>query len=189
MQYVCLVCGMIINEKNYNFNRDAFSEENYLNNIKHCPFCGVSNEYFKDVKDECFENLKLNNEILDRETLKILDHAMKLEVFNGDFYKTAAIMSEKHSVKKMFEALARMEYVHAKVHQKLGGFIQLPKLTQLNYERYKGDENLISLSNKREIHAVEFYDKYAKEVCSVRISNIFKALANVEKEHIDITTI
>lgn len=41
----CPICGMIINDKNYNFNENAFLMKNTKNNILYCPFCGVDAAY------------------------------------------------------------------------------------------------------------------------------------------------
>ncbi|WP_138206087.1 ferritin-like domain-containing protein [Haloimpatiens lingqiaonensis] len=181
----CTVCGMIINEKNYNLNNRGIPEENSLENIKYCPFCGVPIEYIGSMEDAVIE---VDGHNLNDDTKKILDHAMKLEIFNSEFYDAAALLVDNMEIKKMFLHLAKIEMVHARIHQKMGGFNQLPKLTKLDYKKYKGeggDKDLLRLARKREIHAVEYYDKYSKSVEDENIVKIFKALSEVENDHVE----
>ena len=176
----CKICGMEINEKNYNFNEVAFTNKNTIDNIIYCPFCGVSKEYLSE-RDEVIE---INSNLLNEDTLKILDHAVKLELFNGDFYNIAAGMSKSDKVRKTFEALARIEIIHSRVHQKLGGFTKAPDLSKISYDKYDSDNALLGLAKQKEEHAVSYYEKYKNEVNNMNLIEIFEALADVEKEHI-----
>jgi len=176
----CKICGMEINEKNYDFNELAFNDKNSINNIIYCPFCGVSKRYL-DVGNEI---ITVESNLLNENTLKILDHAVKLELFNGDFYNTAAMMSKHDEVKKIFKALAKIEIFHSKIHQRLGGFTKTPNLNKINYDKYDNDNALLKLAKQKEEHAVAYYEKYKNEVNDNNLFEIFEALADVEKEHI-----
>ena len=176
----CKICGMEINERNYDFNESAFTNKNSINNIMYCPFCGVSEKYLSE-NDEV---ITVESSLLSENALKILDHAVKLELFNGNFYNTAAKMSKSDEVKKVFEALSKIEIVHSKVHQKLGGFTKAPSLNKVNYDRYDSDKALLELAKQKEEHAVAFYEKYKNEVKDNKLFEIFEALADVEREHI-----
>ena len=176
----CKVCGMEINERNYDFNESAFTNKNSINNIMYCPFCGVSESYLSE-NDEV---ITVESSLLSENALKILDHAVKLELFNGNFYNTAAKMSKSDEVKKVFEALSKIEIVHSKVHQKLGGFTKAPSLNKVNYDRYDSDKALLELAKQKEEHAVSFYEKYKNQVKDNKLFEIFEALADVEREHI-----
>lgn len=181
MDYLkCKICGMEINEKNYNFNEAAFTNKNSIDNIIYCPFCGVSKKYL----GENDEVIQIDSNLLNEDTLKILDHAVKLELFNGDFYNIAARMSKSDGVRKTFEALARIEIIHSKVHQKLGGFTNAPNLSKISYDKYNSDIALLGLAKQKEEHAVSYYEKYKNEVNNMNLIEIFEALADVEKEHI-----
>jgi rubrerythrin len=171
---------MEVNEKNFNFNELAFKSRNSVDNIIHCPFCGVGKEYLSE--DD--EIITVESNLLSEDALKILDHAVKLDLFNGDFYNTAANMSKSHEVKKIFEALAKIEIVHSKIHQRLGGFVKSPNLNKVNYDKYNSDNALLKLAEQKEEHAVGYYEKYKKEVNNDNLLEIFEALAEVEKEHI-----
>lgn len=187
INYICNICGMIINDKNYEFNKEAFLYGNSIENIKYCPFCGADNTYIKEINKGEEEKVNLTAEELDEATSTILDHAMKLEVFNGDFYKKASILAKNERIKMMFEALSNIEFMHARIHKALGGFKELPTLREMDYSKYGEDSILMNLANKREKHAVEYYSKYSQDVCSPKIMEIFNVLSDVEKDHIHLT--
>ena len=176
----CRICGMEINEKNYNFNEAAFTNKNSVDDIMYCPFCGVGKEYLSEDN----EIIKIETSLLNENTLKILDHAVKLEMFNGDFYNTAAKMAKDSEVKKTFEALSKIEIFHSKLHLRLGGFAKAPELNKVNYDRYDSDNALLELAKQKEEHAVSYYEKYKKEVNDDTLIKVFEALAAVEREHI-----
>lgn len=181
---VCEICGMNLNNKNYDLNKDAFLFENNSEYIKYCPFCGAGEIYI----GENFEAIKVKKESLDNITLNILDHAVKLEIFNGDFYSEAAKLCIEDKNKKIFKALSNIEYMHAKIHQKLAGYKKLPTISKLDYSKYNGnDDILFEMAEKREIHAVQYYKKYGNVVKDEQINKIFKALSQVEQDHIVIT--
>lgn len=180
---ICEICGMEINEKNYSFNKEAFLRPNTKAEIKYCPFCGVSEEYLKiNGKEYEYDKSKL-----DDNAIKIIDHAVKLEVFNGDFYKKASALAKDETNKKIFEALSRIEYMHAKIHKKIGGFKEHPVLREMDYSKYDTDKILLEMACKREQHAVEYYEKYSKEIKEKNVLVVLKALSDVEEEHIELT--
>lgn len=178
----CEICGMEVNINNYNFNKNALLQNNSQEVILSCPFCGVSNNYLSNNKLSMIKSLSV-----DDTAINILDKAVKLEIFNGDFYKKASILAKSQKVKSLLEQLSRIEYMHSRIHMKLGGFKVTPVLMELNYDKYNSDELLLEMANKREIHAVEFYNRYLSEVNDENIKYVFKALLSVEKEHIILT--
>jgi len=178
----CLICGMNININNFDVNNEGLLEENEREHIKYCPFCGVLAKYLK-AEGEMY---KVDAESLDENTLVILDHAMKLEIFNSEFYKAAAKLAHSMEVKETFEALSKIEKMHAIVHQKLGGFKELPKLAEIDYSKYKSDKSLMKQAENREVHAVHFYEKYAKEINNSIVKEVLVALSEVERDHIQI---
>ncbi|MDP4178641.1 MAG: metal-iron-binding protein [Bacillota bacterium] len=178
----CMICGVEINEKNYNFNNKAFNSKNTDENIIYCPFCGAGKEYLSS-NDEKYD---LDNIKLSEKEIIILDHAAKLEVFNGDFYKKAVNLSKSDEIKKIFEALSKIEYMHAKIHSKLAGLNGLPLLAKIDYSKYNEDDILLLEAKKREVHAVSYYSKYYNEIDNEIIKKIFIALSSVEKEHIQL---
>ena len=182
----CLICGMNINIKNFDINNEGLLEENEREHIKYCPFCGVAYKYLKAEGYSKSEMYKVDTESLDENTLVILDHAMKLEIFNSEFYKSAGKLAHSDNVKETFEALSKIEKMHAIVHQKLGGFKELPKLVDIDYSKHENDKSLMELAANREIHATAFYEKYAKKICNSIVKEVLVALSEVEHDHIQI---
>jgi rubrerythrin len=179
----CLICGMDININNYNINSKGLLVENESGSIKYCPFCGVTAKYIKDTSEE---TLWGHVEGLDNSDLVTLDHAMKLEIFNADFYELAAVLAHSDQVKETFEALSKIERMHAIVHKKLGGFKELPKLVDIDYSKHKTDKSLMNLAEDREIHATKFYEKNLKKIVNTTVKDVFTALSEVEKDHINL---
>lgn len=178
----CKICGLEINEKNYFLNENSMVDKNKNSDIKYCPFCGVDSEHLGSK-----EEIYTINENLDKSITKIFEKAMKLEIFNGEFYKEAASMAKRTEIKNKFSDLSRIEFMHARIHQKLGGFDKLPILKKIDYEKYNEERILLEQANIRERHAVEFYNKNISKVNSYNIKLIFKALSQVEADHIAIT--
>lgn len=179
----CSICGMKINEKNIEYNNEALLIKNTILSIRYCPFCGVSSIYLNNSE----EILSVDFKSLDSKTLNILDHAMKLEIFNGDYYTEASRLSLREENKKLFSSLANIEYMHARVHGRFIGTKEMPSLTKLNYTKYNDDE-FLSMAKLRETHAVEFYNRNYKETSNEGIKMLFKALSSVEEEHIILTS-
>lgn len=179
----CLVCGMNIAPNSYSLNSYSFLEKNEKGRIINCPFCGVG-EIYLDSENEIYT---VENDNLDKESLKVLDHAMKLEVFNGEFYEEASKLADDEEIKQLFKDLSKIEFMHARIHKRLGGFEKLPKLHKPDYTRHKTDEMLLTEAHHREEHAILFYKKNSNRVSCDTIKNVFEALSDVEKQHNIIT--
>jgi len=182
----CLICGMNININNFDMNNKSLLERNEIEHIKYCPFCGVPSKYLKSKAEAEVYSVDAQN--LDKNTLGILDRAMKLEIFNSEFYVAAMKLAKDACVKETFEALSKIEKVHAMVHQRLGGFKELPKLVVIDYSKHKDDKSLMQLAESRELHAVRFYEKYSKGIKNLLVKEVLVALSEVEKGHIQIAS-
>lgn len=180
---ICKVCGMVINPKSYNLNQYSFIEKNTEGNIIYCPFCGVE-KFYLNTNADIFSILK---NTLDEQTTKILDMAMKLEVFNGEFYEEASKLAKSNKLSKVFKDLSKIEFMHAKIHKNFGDFKQMPKLRKPDYSRHNTDKALLEEAYRREEHAIAFYERYLDKVSSDIIKEVFIALSEVEKQHMDLT--
>jgi rubrerythrin len=175
---------MEINNKNFSLNSSAFLKENYIDTIDHCPFCGADKQYLSNDELSYLSQLS----VLDEKTKIIIDHAMKLEVFNGDFYKKAARIAANPKLNKMMEELSKIEYMHANVHRKIIGYDSLPVIKDMDYSSLKNDEDILKTARVREEHAVAYYEKYSNMIDDKFLASILGALALVEKTHINLTT-
>ncbi len=184
MSIYCGICGYLLNGKNYNLNSFGRIRENDENEIINCPFCGVSKEYFVHQIPKGHKDVPS----LTAKTQVILDHAMKLEVFNGDFYYKAAELVENKKLSNTFKSLGNIEYVHANIHRKLLELDRLPKLKNIDYSKYNAKE-LILLARKREEHAIAFYNKYVMLIEEGEIARVLSSLSIVEEEHIEVLDI
>ena len=184
MDNKCVICGMLIKSKSYNLNNSTFIEKNSEIELKNCPFCGVSRVYIDKDKEVYKSEVEL-----DKESLKILDKAVKLEIFNGEFYKEASILAQREDIKKLFKELSNIEFMHAKIHSKLGSFKELPKLHKPNYQKHDTDKKLLKEAKNREKHAIEFYNKNIENISSKVVKEVFRALIEVEKQHKNIADI
>lgn len=182
MEIKCLICGMKVNEASYNLNECTFVDKNEKDRIINCPFCGVGKIYLNSQKPI----YSINSKVLDKQTKKILDNAMKLEVFNGEFYEEASRLAKSEYAKQLFKDLKNIEFMHARIHKNLGGFTELPKLRRPDYSRHETDELLLQEAYKREKHAIDFYQKNIDIILNDTIKEIFKALSEVEKQHMTI---
>ena len=183
-QLRCVICGMDINNNNYNLNSNGFLNKNSVENIEHCPFCGVDKEFFIEAGQVfCIA------QELDIKTLSILEKAMKLETFNGDFYAEAAKLAKAENIKNMFKDLSKIEYMHARIHKTIGGFKENPILNKLDYSKYNSDIMLLEMAKQREEHAISFYEKNYSQVSSNMIQKVFEGLTKVEQEHVELTNI
>lgn len=179
-ELICRVCGMKINANNYKFNEHSFIEHNTEENILYCPFCGVSEEFLTE-DDSIYIVGKF-----DEQTRRILDSAMKLEVFNSEFYLEASKMAALEETAQIFRDLSSIELFHARVHMRLGGFKELPKLHKPDYSKHDSDEKLMLEASKREKHAVHFYEKYMPVIEDRMQRRVLEALAQVERQHIEL---
>lgn len=175
----CLICGMTINEQNYNRNELSYTPINEKEDIKYCPFCGVSIDYIS-YKNDIYQ---IDVRSLDGQSVRILNNAMKLEIFNAEYYEEASKMAKDEVVKDFFRDLRNIEIMHAQIHRRLGGFSELPKLHKPDYSKHTTDELLLAEAQKREDHAVAFYRKNSSKVNVSIVKEVFLALSGVEKQH------
>lgn len=179
----CLICGMTINNKNYQLNASTFTDENTDQLILRCPFCGAMETHLGSQDEQVYAVEGHSYKVQ-----KILDMAMKLEVFNSEFYEEASKQAKSKDLHVLFQELSKIEWMHASVHKILGGFDALPSLRLPDYSRHHTDALLLAEAHKREIHAIAFYKRYYDQVPEV-IQKIFRGLMEVETEHVKITEI
>jgi len=165
--YRCNVCGEV-----------------YIGEAKppSCPFCGAHESYFvlakewkllkaKELSDASKENLK---------------KALDLEINNTNFYKAVSEKSKNTYVASMFKGLSKVEREHASAICKHLG-IEKPQSTAGSDKVLNSDRENIEESNRREKSAVKFYGQAYNQAQESEIKEFFKALMEIESDHIVLT--
>lgn len=165
--YRCRICGDV-----------------YIGDEKHkiCPFCGVHDSYFVLAKKwrllEC--------ESLSDVTTDNLKKALDLEVNNTNFYKAIFERSKDIYISSMFKGLSKVEREHALAICRLLK-IEKPDSDVGSDKAVDSDLANIEEANRREKSAVKFYAEARNQASEEEIKDFFKALLEVETDHIVLT--
>ena len=147
-----------------------------------CPFCGAHEKYFILAKE--WTLIKAKN--LSTVSTDNLQKALELEIDNTNFYKAVSERSSNVYVQSMFKGLSKVEREHASVickHLK----ITKPESDIGSDKAVDSDELNIKEANRREKRAVKFYSEAMSQVPEVEIQEFFKALTQIESDHIILT--
>ncbi len=165
--YRCLICG------------DTYvGYEKPLN----CPFCGAHEQWL--VSGEEWEDRNKGVQ-LTQVSRKNLEKALELEISNSAFYRCAAEKASDKVVQGMFKALAKIEAEHASTICKLLG-IPKPDVSKVEVHCSYNDLENIKESSERETRASTFYAQAAQEATEPRVKEVFEALVEIEKDHLDL---
>ncbi|OGW74708.1 MAG: hypothetical protein A2Z72_07805 [Omnitrophica bacterium RBG_13_46_9] len=165
--YRCRVCG------------EVYIGENKPGS---CPFCGAHEKYFVPAKK--WDLLKAG--ALSDITKENLKKALDLELDNTNFYKAVSEKSKDVYISSMFKGLSKVEREHASAicrHLK----ITRPESTAGSDKASDSDSENVQEANRREKRAVKFYGEARKEVPEEEIREFFKALTEIESDHITLT--
>lgn len=145
-----------------------------------CPFCGSNQirvlpaaewiDYGEvDMSEQSYEDCK---------------KALDLELKNYAFYKCAAANADNQVTQAIFNRLMKQELEHAEVFAEAMG-IPLPEAPESDCSSV--DFKNMRLSNKHETRAIKFYTEVMNRATEPRIQQIFRAIAEVENEHLIVT--
>ncbi|MFH1578105.1 MAG: ferritin family protein [Candidatus Omnitrophota bacterium] len=165
---------------------------------KSCPFCGAHESYFVLAKEwELLHSVTLSDA-----TKENLKKALDLEINNTNFYKAVSQKSKHVYVSSMFKGLSKVEAEHASVickHLRIEkpdsnlGFDKAvdPSInsgsTLSGVEWVDSDQANIEEANRRERGAVKFYGQASNQAPEKEIKEFFKALTEIESDHIVLT--
>lgn len=144
-----------------------------------CPFCGAHQEYIIPA-----EAWKFSDDIeLSPQSRKNLEDAMKIEVSNASFYLCVSKASKDPFIQGMFKILSKVEAEHAQLHARL---LKAPKP---DIDHNPGlctalDKDSVEESLQRETNAVAKYGRFLGEAKEPRLKEVFKALVEIEGDHI-----
>jgi len=147
-----------------------------------CPFCGAHSDYF--VLAERWVLLRANS--LSEKSRENLKKALDLEINNTNFYKAASEKSKDVYFSSMFKGLSKVEREHASAICK---HLNIEKpLSNVGADKaVDSDKENAMKANTRERSAVKFYGQASKEADEKEIKEFFKALIEVESDHIVLT--
>ncbi|MFH1784020.1 MAG: ferritin family protein [bacterium] len=165
--YRCMVCGEV-----------------YIGEAKpkSCPFCGAHENYFVPADEwHLLKTDKLSNSSRDN-----LMKALELELDNTNFYKAVSEISNSSYIQSMFKGLSKVEREHASAICKHLG-IQKPDYKKGFDKAVDSDQDNIAEANRRENRAVKFYSEAMSQAVEADIKEFFKAITQVESDHIVLT--
>ncbi len=158
-------------------------QEGYLGDEAptHCPFCGAHQPYMIEAKD--FEIPEYTLTDVSRNNL---EEALKLEVSNAEFYFCAASRSDNVADATMFKRLGKIESEHSSTIAKE---LKIPSPDISRDKDMCSDENVGNLaeSHQREASAISHYTKFLGEATEGRINEVFKAIIEIENDHLSLT--
>ena len=149
---------------------------------KSCPFCGAHERFF--VSPKKWKLLK--SDTLSDITKDYLRKALDLEIDNTNFYKAVSEKSKDVFVSSMFKGLSKVEREHASSICKHLNIAKPDSDVGLD-KAVESDLANIEESNKREKRAVKFYAEAAGKAAEKEIKEFFKALIEIETDHITLT--
>ncbi len=149
----------------------------------HCPFCGAHQNYISSAADWTDENATVGD-ITDVERSN-LEEALQLEVNNKAFYLDASGKADTLELQGIFKNLSKIEGEHASTFKKI--LKAEPPAPEPGKEKAADSdhENLVA-ARAREEHASAFYAQAALDATDPRINKVFKAIAEIESDHIDL---
>ena len=147
-----------------------------------CPFCGAHENYLVTADEWSMITATSLSDV----SRKNLQKALELEIDNTNFYRGVSQKTENIYVEGMFKGLSKVEREHASTICKHLG-ITKPE-SDVGFDKaVESDEENISESNRREKRAVRFYLEARNEVPESEIKEFFKALMEIESDHIRLT--
>jgi len=148
---------------------------------ENCPFCGAHREWIIPA-----EQWKYADDIqLSETSRKNVEEALKIEISNATFYLCVSKASRDPFIQGMFKALFKVEKEHAELHARV---LKAPK-PDIDLDQKlctPMDISSVQESLQRETDAVAHYGKFLGETKEPRLREIFKALVDIEGDHIQL---
>ncbi|TET55270.1 MAG: ferritin [Actinobacteria bacterium] len=165
--YRCIICG-----------------DSFIGSVRpsNCPFCGAHEQYM--VKIEKWQDLNEGLELTDV-TRTNVEKALEIELSNAAFYESAAekvAIEGEDEARSIFRALFKVESEHASVFKKfLKNAVPEVDIKEVAFDNIKDN---FKESLRREEIATKFYQAAHDTASETRAKQVFKALVEVESDHI-----
>lgn len=166
--YRCQICG-----------------ETYLgsNAPDRCPFCGAHDRWMVGAA----EWVKTGKVELCQQSYEDCLKAIELEVNNAAFYKCAQQNAQTQVTEAIFKRLHKQEMEHAELLAEMAGVAE-SALPTANCVANDDAQNLAD-AHAREQRAIQLYLQFADRAPEKRVQDVFRALADIEAEHLKISNI
>jgi rubrerythrin len=166
--YRCQICG-----------------ETYLGSAApdRCPFCGAHGRQMVGAA----EWVKTGKVEMCEQSLQDCMEAIQLEVGNAAFYKCAQKNAQNQLTQAIFKRLHKQELEHAELLAEMAG-VDEPGLPDESCAGNDDSQNLTD-AHAREQRAIRFYLQVADRAPERRVQEVFRALADIEAEHLKISNV
>lgn len=166
--YRCQICG-----------------ETYLGTAvpDRCPFCGAHGRWMLGAA----EWVKTGKVEMCEQSMEDCLKAIQLEVGNAAFYKCAQKNAQTQVTQAIFKRLQKQEMEHAELLAEMAGVAE----AELPEESCAGNNDTQNLTDAhaREQRAIQMYLQFADRAPEKRVQEVFRALADIETEHLKISNV
>lgn len=145
-----------------------------------CPFCGADGAELVHAA----KWIDYGQVPMDEHDLEQCRTALGFEVSNWTFYQCCAGKAENIFNQAIFKRLAKHEMEHAELLARVMGQ-EIPQFTEENCP--DTDQEKFAEAHLRENRAIKFYLQAASQCQNSRVKEIFRDLAEVETEHLQIS--
>ena len=158
--------------------------ETYLGTRKpdRCPFCGAAREHLR-TPGEWVRHGKIE---VCEQSRKDIERAIDLEINNQTFYRCSAKATNNQIMEAFFKRLASQEGEHAELLCEMIG-VEEPAMPEVTCS--DDDSENMKEAHFRENRAIHFYLDVANRAPEPRVQEVFRALADIESEHLIISSI
>lgn len=148
-----------------------------------CPFCGAHGRWMLGAA----EWVKTGKVEMSEQSYQDCLKAIELEVNNAAFYKCAQKNAQTQVTQAIFKRLQKQEMEHAELLAEMAGVAEaaLPAVDCAGND----DAQNLADAHAREQRAIQFYLQAADRAAERRVQEVFRALADVEAEHLKISNI
>ncbi|MFA7308648.1 MAG: ferritin family protein [Patescibacteria group bacterium] len=142
-----------------------------------CAFCAAKNRYMK-LSGEVNGDTIFSVPNLSDDSRKNLLVALNQETGNASFYKCVSNTSDSERVRALFKRLARLTREHADIMRK---YLELDPIEYMEEECSVEDDLNLVAAQSRIAQAIEFYKIAHTQVREFKVSDLFKALLEIEQ--------
>jgi rubrerythrin len=147
-----------------------------------CPYCGAAGKQLVSAAEWIeYGKLELNEKDLDK-----CRTALGFEVSNWTFYQCCARKAESIFTRAIFKRLAKHEMEHAELLARMMGG-EIPGFTDESCP--DTDRDKFEEAHLREHRAIKYYLHAAAESSHPRVKEVFRALSEIEVEHLQISNV